>query len=218
MKQSIIIVLFTAGIATGQTVLDGGFESYAISPGGFVQPTSGPWTFGNDAGVVEPLSPNSSTGPLHTWSATRAAFAGQQYASTYAGGDTIRQSVTFSSPGVYELSVLAFSPDGTLTIPGVFANQPLTNGEFRFWFDGGFAGPTWTVPAGQDWAKYSVTISVAQSGAHAVGVGNTLTDRYFINYDAFQVEPIPEPTMAALQAMILMGFCARRRTKERDDG
>src|SRR5690348_15224224 len=101
-----------------QTVLDGGFESYDVAAGGFVKPSTGPWTFANDAGVVEPFSPNSATAVLNTWSATRPAFQGQQYASTYAGGDVIRQPVTFDKPGVYELSVYAFAPTGTLTIPG----------------------------------------------------------------------------------------------------
>ena len=57
---------------------------------------------------------NSSTGPLNTWSATLAAVDGQQYASTYAGSDSIRQLVTFATAGQYEISVYAVSPSGSL--------------------------------------------------------------------------------------------------------
>ena len=90
-------VWITANTSYGQALTDGSFEAFAVSSGGFVKPTSGPWVFTNDAGVVEPLVPNSSTGPLNTWSATFAAQDGQQYVSTYAGADSISQLVSFSA-------------------------------------------------------------------------------------------------------------------------
>ena len=97
----------TVSVAYGVAFADPGFEDYAVSSGGFLQPASGPWVFTNDAGVVEPYSPNSSTGPLDTWSATFAAYEGQQYASTYAGSNHIHQKVSFSAAGDYVISAYA---------------------------------------------------------------------------------------------------------------
>lgn len=196
--------------AFAQVLIDPGFENYAVSAGGFTRPSSGPWTFTNDAGVVEPISPNSSTGALNTWSATRAAFEGQQYACTYANADTIRQQVTFASSGIYRLSLEAFAPGGALTIPGVFANKPLVDGQFRFWFNNSEIGPIWTVPAGQDWTLYSTDINVANPGTYNVGMSNSLTDTFFINYDAFSVTTVPEPVTAPLLGVVLIFRRGRR--------
>src|SRR6185369_1994372 len=95
------LIVTTPVIVNGQTLTDPGFEAYTVNSGGFVRPATGPWSFGNDAAVVKPPAPNSSTGPLNTWSATFAAIDGQQYASTYAGGDSIRQFVSFDAAGLY---------------------------------------------------------------------------------------------------------------------
>src|SRR3954447_11676174 len=114
-----------------QTLTDPGFETYAVTSGGFLKPTTGPWIFGNDAGVVEPVAPNSSTGSLNTWSATFGAIEGQQYASTYAGADSIRQSVSFGAAGQYRVSAYAAAPSGSVTIPGIGAFT-LGNGDFNF--------------------------------------------------------------------------------------
>ena len=204
----IVVALVAVGWLTtpanAQVVIDGGFENYAVSAGGFVQPSSGPWSFTNDAGVVEPFSPNSSNGPLDTWSATRAAYQGQQYASTYAGADEIRQSVTFAVPGLYDLSVRAFAPSGTLTIPNVFTNAPLTDGQFRFWFGTATTGSTFTVPAGWDWTSYTTRVTVPAAGAYDVGVANQTVDKYFINYDDLRVTAVPEPAAATCITTLLL--------------
>jgi hypothetical protein len=194
-----------------QPVIDGGFENYTVSPGGFVQPSSGPWSFTNDAGVVEPFSPNSSTGPLDSWSATRAAYQGQQYASTYAGADQIRQAVTFTTPGVYQLSVRAFAPAGALTMPGVFTNASLTDGQFRFWFGTAATGSTFTVPAGSDWAGYTARVTVPAAGVYDVGATNWTSDKYFINYDDFGVTPVPEPAGMMLMTLLMILWHSRPR-------
>ena len=209
-----IIALLTgvSGAALqAQSLIDPGFESYDVFPGGYVRLPAGSWTFTNDAGVVEPVSPNSSTGALHTWSATRAAYEGQQYVSTYANIDTVRQSVIFPAAGTYRLSVAAFSPDGMLTIPGVFTNQPLADGHFRFWFGAGETGADLTVPAGADWGVYTTDVTVAAPGTYSVGVSNTVVAKYFVNYDAFQVTAIPEPaTFVLLSGSLFLALCRRR--------
>src|SRR6266704_5474358 len=107
-----LIVTNPVVIVNAQSLTDPGFETYAVNSGGFVKPATGPWSFANDAGVVEPPAPNSSTGSLNTWSAMFAAIEGQQYASTYAGGDTIRQSVSFGAAGEYRVSAYAAAPSG----------------------------------------------------------------------------------------------------------
>ena len=80
MFPRVLLVAFVAisfvAALNGQVFTDPGFENYDVNPGGFIQPTFWAWLFGNDAGVVEPPAPNSSTGPLNTWSATLAAVEG----------------------------------------------------------------------------------------------------------------------------------------------
>ncbi len=190
-----------AGILT-----DPGFEDYAVAGGGFVKPTSGPWTFTNDAGVVEPYSPNSSIGSLNTWSATLAAHGGQQYASTYAGSDHLRQVVSLSA-GRYTISVYAAAPTGTVTIPSV-ATLDLVDGQFSFILDNTSIGQAHTVAEGSDWALYSAVLAVGASGSHEVGVRNTQTAPYFINYDDFAITAVPEPSTLVLAALGLLGVAA----------
>src|SRR5262245_45163588 len=103
--------------AMGVTFVDPGFESYAVTAGTFVRPGTGPWTFVNDASVVRPFAAPTSLGIFQTWSATLAAFEGEQYACTYAGGDVLSQSVSLAA-GTYTISVQAYAPSGTVTFPG----------------------------------------------------------------------------------------------------
>lgn len=197
----------------GQAFVDPGFESYAVGSGGFLKPASGPWVFGNDAGVVEPFAPSSSTGPLNTWSATFLALEGQQYVSTYAAGDTVRQALSFASPGAYKLSVYAAAPSGTVTIPTV-ATLTLVDGEFTFTLNNAAFGSLNTVALGSNWALYSAVVTIGAPGTYDLGVRNTKGAPYFINYDAFAIEPVPEPAagrlLLALAVMVVLGFSTRQ--------
>jgi hypothetical protein len=219
---SIALVLSNlVGTLHGQVFTDPGFESYSVNPGEFVQPSLGAWLFGNDAGVVEPPAPNSSTGPLNTWSAMFAPIDGQQYASTYAGADTIRQGVVFANPGDFRLSVYAAAPTGSVTIPsvGTFA---LGEGEFTFTLAGGAIGSAHTVPAGTGWSLFTADFTVNKSGTYQLGVRNTTATPYFINYDAFEIQPVPEPSTIALGLLgavgIILGGKWRRRARRRSLG
>jgi hypothetical protein len=207
VKIASLIVAIAAGSGKvyGAAFTDPGFESYAVSSGGYVQPTSGPWTFSNDAGVVEPYSANSSTGPLNTWSAVPSAMDGQQYASTYAGSDTIRQVVSFSVPGSYMISVYAAAPDGSVTIPSVGTLQ-LVDGEFTFALGGSAIGNVNTVPKGSSWTSYSAMFAIGKPGDYVLGVQNTKSAPYFINYDAFAIQSVPEPTTFHL--LLILGVLA----------
>jgi hypothetical protein len=170
--------------------------------------------FSNDAGVVEPPAPNSSTRPLNTWSATFAPVDGQQYASTYAGGDILRQLVSFSAAGDYRLSVYAAAPNGTLTIPsaGTFT---LGNGEFAFTLDNVAIGTVQVVPVGSSWGLFSADFTVPAPGDYRLGIRNTLAAPYFINYDGFAIQPVPEPSTMALGFLgVLCALATWRRPKE----
>jgi len=197
----------TVGMLYGEDFTDPGFENYLLSSGGFVQPTSGPWLFSNDAGVVEPFAPNSSTGPLHTWSATFPAAQGQQYASTYAGIDRLRQAVSFAAAGDYRISVYAAAPSGSLTIPSV-GTWPLEDGEFTFILGAADIGSLHTVPKGSSWNSYSAMFTIPSPGNYTLGVRNTQTTPYFINYDGFAIQSVPEPATAALLVAGAIGLAA----------
>lgn len=194
----------------GQVLTDPGFESYAVSAGQFVRPAAGAWSFVNDAGVVEPFAGNSSTGTLNTWSATLPAYEGAQYASTYASLDSIRQTVVFSSAGDYEISVFAASPAGSLTIPGV-GNSTLVDGEFTFALGNAAVGATHVVDAGGAWERYSATLSIPAAGNYQLGIRNTLAAAYFINYDAFSIRSVPEPSTLGLGVVAVLLLSMRIR-------
>jgi hypothetical protein len=184
-------------VLCGASLADPGFENYAVGAGGFVKPASGSWLFTNDAGVVEPYSPNSSNGTLDTWSAAFTAYEGLQYASTYAGGDSIRQSVAFDTAGDYLISVYAAAPDGSVTIPSIGTLQ-LVDGEFTFTLAGTAIGSPHTVARGSSWNSYSAVFTIGKPGSYLLGTNNTLLASYFINYDSFSVQSVPEPSMVAL--------------------
>src|SRR4051812_47903330 len=201
----VVVVIGCITTLHGQVFTDPSFESYAVSPGGFVKPASGAWLFGNDAGVVEPPAPNSSTGALDTWSATFAPVDGQQYTSTYAGADTIRQTVAFSAAGDYRLSAYAAAPNGSLTIPGV-GTYALGAGEFTFTLANATIGSLHTVPAGSGWSLFTADFTVSAPGSYQLGVKNTAAATYFINYDNFAIQPVPEPSTIALGFLSAAGL------------
>jgi len=189
-------------LLNAQSLTDPGFETYAVNSGGFVKPTTGPWLFGQDAGVVEPPAPNSSTGPLNTWSATFAAIEGQQYASTYAGADTIRQSVLFGAAGQYRVSAYAAAPSGSVTIPPT-GTSTLGDGEFTFTLGNAAIGTPHTIAPGTDWSLFTADFTIPTPGNYQVGIRNNTTAPYFINYDAFEIQPVPEP--AVWQVLFAVG-------------
>lgn len=188
----------------GQTILNGGFEDEAVASGGFLKPSTGAWTFSNDAGIVRPYSPNSSTGPLNTWSATFAPIEGQQYVSTYAAADLVKQGIVFTTPGAYRILCYAAAPNGAVTIPTV-GTFTLKGGEFTFTLGNSAIGTVNTVAAGSTWNLYSALFNVPAPGTYDLGIRNTLADTYFINYDAFQIQSVPEPRSTV---MILLGLGA----------
>ena len=204
------LVVSSLNLLNGQTFLDPGFENYTVSPGGFVQPTSGPWLFANDAGVVEPFAPNSSTGPGNTWSATFSPMQGAQYASTYAAIDTLQQSVTFDAAGNYRLSVNAAAPDGSVTIPSAGTFQ-LGDGHFTFTIGNTAMGSPHTVTAGSSWSLFTADFAIAAPGSYLLGVRNTSASPYFINYDAFAVQPVPEPATVALGLLGVLSLAVSGR-------
>jgi hypothetical protein len=214
-----LIALFAISwpnISSGQILIDPGFEQYAVSAGGFIKPVTGPWSFVNDAGVVEPPAPNSSTGPLNTWSATFAAIEGEQYPSTYAGGDTIRQSVSFGAAGDYRVSAYAAAPSGSVTIPPA---DPFTlgNGQFSFTLGNAAIGTPFTIAPGSDWSLFTADFTIASPGDYQIGIRNNTTAPYFINYDAFQIVPVPEPTFWQLMlsaGMAVVALHALRKARQ----
>jgi len=207
------LVVIPIAALHGQGFTDPGFENYVLSDGGFVMPRSGAWLFTNEAGVVHPPAPNS--GGAGTWSARFDPVEGQQYASSYAGGDTIRQSVALTGPaGDYQLSVYAAAPDGTVTInPNTIQLQ---SGEFTFTLGNATIGSLHTVQMGSGWNLYTADFSIAAPGNYLLGVKNTRTAPYFINYDAFAIQRVPEPSVIAMGLFSGVGavVCRRRRKTE----
>lgn len=195
MRAGITVVLLGLTFASNslaESFVEAGFEGYSVAPGQFVRPSSGVWTFTNDAAVVRPFAPPTYTGSFSTWSATRPAYEGQQYACTYAGADALTQSVSFLQAGTWAISVYAFAPSGQLDFGGGSPPVPLANGQFRFAIDGVDVGPTFTVPAGSDWTEYQTQFAIL-AGAHSLGIHNPTIGTYFINFDSFSLTAVPEP-------------------------
>lgn len=197
-----MVLLARANPLLGQAFTDPGFEGYSVSAGSVLQPVSGPWTFANDAAVVRPFSPNVSNG-TNTWSATFAPIEGQQYASTYAGLDSLRQTVTFASAGNYRISAFAAAPSGSITLPSAGGGTfPLVSSEFTFTLGGASIGNLNAIDPGSSWTLFSADFSISAPGDYQLGIRNTKIAPYFINYDNFAVQPVPEPSVVAL---VLLG-------------
>jgi hypothetical protein len=216
MKSLFKFALFATAIgpcccreAEAVILTDPGFESVAVPAGGFSHAGDPAWTFVNDAGVTRPFTNPTSTGALNTWSATFSPIEGSQYASTYALLDSIRQTVAIPA-GTYVLSVYAASPAGSVTIPPIGTSQ-LVTGAFQLTF-GAQSGPIIEMPPGTDWLLSSATFVQSSAGSVAIGVRNSETAPYFVNYDAFTLELIPEP--AAIMHFII-GACVVLHTRRR---
>jgi hypothetical protein len=194
--------------------LDPSFESYNVAPGtsevGFNLP--GPWQFTNDAGVTEPYDPYPGTG-FGVSSATIPAHDGDQYVSTYAGTDYIVQEVTLS-PGQYELSIYAAYGD--------IGAEFFVDGEFAFAWDPNpnvpsLISPTFAVAMSSDWTQYSMILEIVGPSpeTHLVGIVNSLTAPYLINYDSASLtslSSVPVPAAAWLfgSALGLLGWMRRK--------
>jgi hypothetical protein len=203
LHQAVGCLLFLSTLPSsfGQSFIDPGFENDVVSAGHFIRPAGGAWYFGNDASVVRPFAPNSSTEPLSTWSATFPALAGEQYASTYAGADQIRQTVLFPEAGLYEISVYAAAPSGEVAINQ--NAQTLVKGAFTFRLDNASIGSEFVLSPGTEWQKYSSQFTIPAPGSYTLGILNTLTAAYFINYDNFDIQAVPEPGSYSL---VLLGL------------
>jgi hypothetical protein len=197
--------------------LDGSFENYSVATGQFVGPTSGAWVFHENAGVTKPYAPNTfggmySDGRTVLWSATFAAVDGQQYASTYAGGDYLRQTISFSTAGNYRISVYAAAPSGTVeTSSGSHLN--LASGAFNFTLGNTPIGASHSLAPGTSWTQYSQTFSIPSPGDYQLGVSNITIAPYFINYDAFAITPIPEPSCIVLLSIAALASWIWRRRR-----
>ena len=110
---------------------------------------------------------------------------------------------------------MAAAPSGSLTIPSV-GTITLEEGQFTFLFKNAPVGELHTIPAGSSWNLFMAEFTVASPGDYEVGVRNTRVGPDFINYDAFVVEAVPEPTLPQLSlalgvAAVLMTLRRRRR-------
>ena len=170
--------------------------------------------FANDAGVVEPYAPNSSIDTLNTWSATFAAVEGQQYASTYAAFDNIKQAVAFAAPGEYRISVYAAAPDGTVIVPPSTSPVAVVDGEFTFTLNNTGIGSLHSVSRGTGWTLFSADFAIGSAGTYDLGIRNTKAATYFVNYDAFAIQAVPEPGAAVL-ALCLGAAMLAVNTKRR---
>lgn len=122
----------------------------------------------------------------------------------------------FYAAGNYVMSVYAAAPDGSVTIPGV-GTLALNDGDFVFRLNNTSIGGTHTVPAGSSWNLYSVAFAISTPGSYDLGILNSPNGPYFINYDAFSIQQVPETSAVA---MIGLGCCAialaeRRRRCDR---
>ncbi|MGB0715190.1 MAG: PEP-CTERM sorting domain-containing protein [Phycisphaerae bacterium] len=206
------MVVMLAGCCFGQTSIaqmlqDPSFESYDVAPGEFLIPKDGPWVFNNDAGVVEPFSPNSTLGvDLDTWSATFDAFDGEQYVSTYAARDSISQLVDIPDDGVYIVQVYAAAPDGTIQFPGSDPKDLVTGG-FTISI-GDQTSEVFEIAPGTDWTLYAAPF-VLEAGEQDFRIANFGLASYYIHYDNIAI--VPEP--ATLSLLALGAFATRLRRR-----
>jgi hypothetical protein len=87
-----------------------------------------------------------------------------------------------------------------------FFNPQLTCGDGQFAFTLGTSniGSPFTVSQGSSWTLYDVTFTIDQPGNYNLGVRNADAATYFINYDSFSIQPVPEPSSIVLLGLIAM--------------
>jgi len=81
----------------------------------------------------------------------------------------------------------------------------LGNGEFTFTLGNLAIGSAHVVTAGNSWTLFEADFSIAAPGTFQLGIRNTLASPYFINYDAFAIQPVPEPSTLVLALAAIVG-------------
>jgi hypothetical protein len=102
-----------------------------------------------------------------------------------------------------------------LTIPSV-GTWPLEDGEFTFILQNTPIGDLHTVVKGSSWTSYSAVFSINSPGTYTLGIHNTKMAPYFVNFDSFTVQSVPEPSTMVLLATVaasLLFMVGRRQRK-----
>ena len=97
-----------------------------------------------------------------------------------------------------------------MTIPSV-GTFPVGDGEFTFTLGNAAIGSLHPVFAGTDWTLFTADFTLAAPGDYQLGLRNTLSSPYFINYDAFAIQPVPEPSTIALGLLGALGIAIAGR-------
>lgn len=205
-----LAAVFACQSAMAQMIQDSSFEGYEVDPGEYLIPKDGPWVFNNDAGIVEPFSPNSTIGvDMDTWSATYTPFDGEQYVSTYASRDSISQMIDIPADGTYIVQIYAAAPDGTIQFPGSDPKDLVTGG-FTISV-GNEISQIFQIAPGTDWSLYAAPFML-EAGEQELRIANFGLASYFIHYDNITI--VPEP---ATLTILALGGCAvglRRRRRQ----
>jgi hypothetical protein len=222
MKNILLVTCLSTFIHCSTTLcyaapvfVDSSFENYSIPDGSYAAP-AGSWEFRQNSFVVDPFIPHTHSGSSNTRSATYVPHLGDQYVSTYAGNGGLSQSLQFTLAGMYQVSVYAASPSGSIFIqtPVFSGTETLVSGEFQFSLstsnstvNATYFGGTQTTTAGGPWLQHSAVITVPSPGTYWIGARNLKFAVYFIYYDDFQIVSVPEPS-SILLALPLLAMCA----------
>lgn len=201
LPAAVAIWLGTIAFSFGQTVVNGSFETPALSSNSFLyDPTGATWTFLNNAGIINAPG-NGFFGP--------SAPDGGQYAFLQSATNpgAFSQTITFTLSGTYRLSyfVAGRSDNGT-GAAGDFSYQVL--------FDSLAIGSDATTTS-QPFTLRSFDF-VASAGSHTLafeavstGADNTAF------FDLVTIQTVPEPTVGLLVLSALSGYLFVRAVRRR---
>jgi hypothetical protein len=214
---SLFFILVGALPCRSQTISDASFEFYNVPDNSFRyasfinanNPTSTPWTFAGNAGVIDANGGGFGTGPA----ADGEQFAFLQYYSSpgeFFGGGAFSQAITFTLAGTYRLT---YQEAGR-----VFSDPSGGNLPYQVLLDGNaIDNGTLLTSTGEAFTTRTLDFSVLSGGLHTLtfATRGTPSGDNTGFFDGVSIQAVPEPASGGVFMAAGAVFCAYRQYRKK---